>query len=792
MSLFKTKKKTQATTSVSRAVQDEDIVPTAKMAILNYVMSADSATSRVDANSITDYIISASSNSPVNRAKKAQRYSAKEGYAYGELKTNMVSQVGVDVKGAITDELERIYPEGVLVTDAYFGPMNNFYFLRPILWQKYGYNYDTNELVNESIENGFPTYMESAVIKYSKYSTEAQIDPDTLVQHGPSAESGYTPFRPANPKALHVPWINNYEGDHDVATITAVYKNAAGTKVTYTFDIDFLDYEASSKPIDVGLDDSDTDNIEPDAVTPIQPDTLDGKDFYQANYTFIEEGVERVGVFIYLYGSGINPRLDNLFSLTSRFGQYIPRTYARMNGMKCNDESLKGTDKYKAMVGLGRRQGMQWSSWVDEIHKSVGSVGQVTQIFMTHALPANTTDPLIQRYLYEYWLDLYGRIPDKFATSEFRDLKVDMLAYGSKEGQSIVIADDVYSQSVNFSSIGFIDRTGNIGPVGTMQSGMGTDIVVMGRPTSIYRPRSAITYHYYRKQVTPTTYREVRVYGLAVIEYVQGGVSTTASGGAENLLIPLDMSINHEFNNRQLDELYTKAMYIVLNTVQVVKTKWYQTGIFKAIMFVVAVVIGYFFPPAGVAAMTWLAAAYAVVYAVAINIVIKLAVKILVNIGVDVGIVAAVAAIVAAVLGAYGSIRDITVAGFSAPQLISAANQAFALSAQGYAQQAKETLKEYVSLFADLTKEQKELQQKYKDLGVAGDSVLLMFEPPMSIGVRMGESTEDYYARSVHTSNVGTAVYYALENQVNNSLMLPTRESILNKLQERTDELSVS
>jgi len=49
--------------------------------------------------------------------------------------------------------------------------------------------------------------------------------------------------------------------------------------------------------------------------------------------------------------------------------------------MKCNDESLKYTPRYKSMVNICNKFDLKWTSWVDEIHKSVGSVGDVSQIF---------------------------------------------------------------------------------------------------------------------------------------------------------------------------------------------------------------------------------------------------------------------------------------------------------------------------------------------------------------------------------------------------------------------------
>ena len=792
MGVFSTKKKTQVNTSVSRMVDDDSIVPSSKIAVIDYMMSQHAASTRLSSDTLSDYLIRAGTNNIVARSRKARNYAKKSSYAYGLPESNLVSQAGVDVQAAVQDSLEKVYPQGVLVSDAYFGPMNNYYFLKPILSQKYDYNYDTNELVKESLRVGFKCYMESAVIKYSKYSTDALIDPDTIVQKGLSATAGFTPFRPFNEKAVHVPWENNYQGDHDVAVVTVCYKDAKGDKKTYNLTIDYLEYEPSSKPIATGLDDSDTNNIEPGAITPPVQASLAGRDFYQANYSYVDKGVTKRGVFIYMYESGLDPKLDKLFSVVDTYGSHIPKIYARMDGKACNDDSFKGTDKYKSMVGICRQLGMNWSEWVDEIHKSVGSVGDVTQIFMTYSLPANTKDPLIQEYMFEYFMGLYGRIPNKFATSDFKDLNSNMVAYGSKQGQSISIKDNEYTQQISFSSIGYMDIAGSIGKVGAVESGT-TKVPVRTatRPSQVFNALSFATYHYYRKQLTTTTYREVRVYGLTSTEYVISGHTTSASGDSENLLIPLDMAVDNEFSNRKKEELYTKSMYIVFNTVKVVKTKWYQTGVFKAIMFIVAVVIGFFFPPAGAAAAGWMAAIYAVVYAVAINIVIGLAVKLLVNMGLDVGVVAAVVAVIALVVGGYaGLTKTGSLAGVTTQQFLSASSQAFAMSNQGYAYQTQVAIKEFNSLMADLNEEQKELQRKAKELGLGQQGSLLLFEPPLSVGVRIGESPDDYYDRSIRINNVASAIYSITDMSVDLSLALPTTQQTLQRIQENIDGLS--
>ena len=49
-------------------------------------------------------------------------------------------------------------------------------------------------------------------------------------------------------------------------------------------------------------------------------------------------------------------------------------------------------------------------------------------------------------------------------------------------------------------------------------------------------------------------------------------------------------------------EMNICSAYMILNSYQVVKKKWYQTGIFAVIVIIVIVVVSYFYPPAGGAA----------------------------------------------------------------------------------------------------------------------------------------------------------------------------------------------
>ena len=787
MGLFSSKKKTHVYTSVSRMVDDADIVPSNKLAIIEYSLSEDSSSASLDALSLPDYLIKATNNNIVARAKASRKYSLRDDYAYGPPKTSLITQTGVDLKGAIEDYLSDTYNTSIVVHDYMFGPINNYYLLKFLLTRQLNWNPVTNEVIKYSESTGFKCYLETAVIKYSKYTTEALIDPDSLNQQGTSMEAGYTPFRAANLKAPQVPWVDDYSGNNDIAEVTIVYKDASGNKKTITEVISFSDFETSSAPIEDGLDDDSALDINPDAVAPKQSDLYDDKDFIHAVFEMTKNGVTYIDTLLYEYGSGIS-KLDNIFTVDKQFGSHLPRMYARMGGIKANDESLKDTPEYKSMVGLGKRTGLNWSNWVDEIHDSVGSLKDVTQIFMTYSLPVNTKDDLIREYMYEYFYDMYKRIPNKYASTMFKELKNEFLDSGSKEGQAIVISDKAYRQTISFNALGYIDVKGSIGEVGTFDSGfVKQEVKMFGKFSQLVKANTH--YHWFRKQLTANTYREIRIYNLACNEQVTGGKATTASGDSENLLIPLDISINNEFSPREREELYTKSMYIVFNTVKVVKKKWYQTGVFKAIMFIAAVAFAAF---TGGQSLTLYAVIMAVVNTIVIGLVIQIAAKILVNqLGIDVGIVAAIVAVVAMIYGGYLAATKTTgVAGITAPQVIQAGSQAFNMSTQGFALQAQKAVKEFNSVMASLNKEQEELVKMSKELGLGQQGPLLMFEPPVSIGVRIGESPDAYYTRSIHTHNMGSAIYSLIENSVDIGVTLPSTQMILNNIQENLNDLS--
>lgn len=535
-------------------------------------------------------------------------------------------------------------------------------------------------------------------------------------------------------------------------------------RIEETFNFDFLAYIESSTP-------SDTDVQVPDIT------------YIMSAYTYDNAGTTEIKYLTYIYGSDVNPALEDVVNFESATGEFFPRLYARLNGD--NLGNLPSTDpKVKASKKMAKKLGMEWKGWVEQLHEAIDDVTDVQQLFITLAAPVNTTDVVTCEYLYRYFYKLYTEQPE--APVGFVPPLGD--AFNIKEGLSLRIADNEYAHHVQFSAIGFDTVTGNIGEVGHYTSTYVPEItnsVLQG--LLVRRVAVAAAYHSIKWQVTETEYQEVRVYRLSSAHRFSGG-GTSVSGTNEALIIPLDRSVLPRMNTAELEILFGKCLHLFINILKIIKVKWYQTGVFKVVMAVIAIVVSVVFPPAGAAAYAgWAALAYAAAYAVVVGLVIslalKLVVKLLVSLGVSaeiVGIIAIVAAIVALAYGDGSSLAQVL--DVSANTLLQVSNVAFQIVAGMQAYELNEIAKQ-MDAFQEQAKAKWELledAQKMLDTGTTPISLeVLMGDLRSKVLIRLGESPETFLMRSIGMSNVGTLGYEMVSNYVDSCLVLPDMNTMI-------------
>lgn len=110
-------------------------------------------------------------------------------------------------------------------------------------------------------------------------------------------------------------------------------------------------------------------------------------------------------------------------------------------------------------------------------------------------------------------------------------------------------------------------------------------------------------------QETDTTWRKLTIYGLTYRNSVYNGhyVSINIKQALEDpdesgFIIPLNASIYRSMGIKDKTQMATACCFMVFNSYQEVKQKWYQTSIFKVLLIVLVVVLTIIFPPAGAGA----------------------------------------------------------------------------------------------------------------------------------------------------------------------------------------------
>jgi len=759
-------------------IEDSEIKPASHMAVYSYISSTDSGSTKITSKTLPDYIAEATANSVIPKLKSAYKLSQRSDYDLGGTWSSQTFYEDSDLKAKTKNALEQWLGTNVTVDYSIFGEINFLHMAWQCLEDFYGYNPETNEAVNQSNEKGFAVYLEDIQLYLSNYTLEI-TDPVQVNLYGISPRSRPTPFRSKETRPFTP--IGTIPDDVDpYANFIFTYKDTAGNKQTYTVKMGYLNYISSSIDPEILLGEIE-EEFDPNAIA-----LGTGDDGLDATYLMIRyQAYNTTHYLSYKRGSQTNNYLERIFRSEDVQGQYLPRVYARLWGRKVYEAYDSSTNAYKSLSKLCKKLGFDWINWIDTLHENMSNLKYVKEIFLNFGVAANDKDPVNTQYLYAFFAEQYRKLPDKTIQGS-AILKNNLsLALGNRKGLTQSIEPGLFYKSGTDIRLGDAWTVYGLTFDGihlTTRQGVKTEV---GHYTAEYT-RGV---HKYFKQLTATTYSEVAVVNMSSYCNFDGKVMKQ-SYDSEDLLVPLDLSLKHDLQGVKLERLYAKSMHIIINTVQKVKEKWYQKGIFKVAMFIIGAVITFFFPPAGVAAYGWVAvAAFAIVVNVAINIAINLAFKLLINLGLDGNTISFIAAIVAVIAIAWGGYNVLTKTGkaaVTASKVLTIVNPAFSMANQGLQHQFQVMMKAYQNHMLKLSEKEKALDQRAEELGLHrfGTADTFIFEVPNTLDIRLGEDAEDYFNRAIHLGNPGTLVFNVQENFVDSNLRLPTLHQLLQQLEQ--------
>lgn len=745
MGLFSSKYKTHVGTNSSRVIPDNTIPNAIQTGYLAALVEHD--------DQVIEHVMDAMSNSVGMKAHMMYNY-AKTNYAYG-LPTSKIHKAD-SAKNIIQPVLAGI-AGGVITMDYYyFAPFNNLHSGWKHLVDNLGFNEETNEItVLTTAKAGKKVYLKDMIVVVNDATVE-EINTGTLDQWGRVATAGFTPERRAQTAGSGIGVVNKATGFAVDATAPQDY-----IRIQYVWEVDqVVVVEGVNVTRKVVMEEFINVNV---------IDFDEEAEYHQAKY-YVNGQAK---YFIYKHGSGTYPTLDAVYSDDyDDLGSFFPFAYMRFNktSMLAMD---KTTPEYKTNRKLFKYLGMDFEEITENVHQNPG-IAQIEQAMMVMAVPADTENPLEIKYLYDFFSGVYTE-GGGTSTSNTTAQIAERLGTPTVRS-SIIIQDKRFKMALSYARLHKRKVQGSIGPVGTYKMVKASEAInKIGNGLGDF-----ITVHItipimnrtYQKQITETVYEQVDVLDLKMTYNIFGEYTATNDGVDDILLIPLDHSITKGYLVTDREVLYSRSLHFVFNSKIDQEIKWYQSGVFKVIMAIAALVIiiytwGAAAPAiaAAYAAGGIIAAAYVVAVMVIKYLVVSALVKLFVRkIGYKWAIIAAIVA------AAYG-FNVMSEVGTAAEGLLVTAESMLQVAGSLVSEVGKQIGQDIQNIFEEMKSFDAFAKEKYKEL--EKKNALLDNNVRQVPFLVFGEKPSEYYDRTVHSGNIGVLSLDVISSYVDSSLMLP-------------------
>lgn len=721
--------KTYRNSITQRLLDTENFKSSADMAMFRY--TAEQRTQmRPSTKAITlaDCINNAYASSMPNKMRTAYRIAKdKERYIFG-LPKSSVSTDGVSgTKEAVVTYLNGLESSPVTILYNVLNSKNLYHYAWLALVKDYLYIPSNNELKRLTVTHDSPCFLESGQLYLSQSSLDSLIIDGNTNQHGLAMSYGKTLTRERDDSRIQPDIII---GLKDELVITYSYAGGTGTK---TIDLTGVIFKEQATTIKVPID----------------------TEYVQVMYLVNNEMKQ----FTYTYLSGGIVEIDKAIAYQEPFGNYYPRIYTRIWNQNLIDRA--DTDKEKIHTqNLMKKMGLDLEGITESLSKSIKDMNDNYKFIFLHltvSINKEKDNLITSEYLYKYFNALYDK-----AISIPPSQRVEPKMVNEKGSINQTIADTRYTQELSYWKSGKYVTTGKAKNNAGVALSVGEYCVKIKAYSTGSKFWNRAHAHVLIYQNSDNQYTTIEVLNLKIVNDF-GGHRVEAGSDSEDLTVPLDVDIVNSMTPKEREVIINSSLQITVSTVQVVKEKWYETGIFKIVMAAISIAINLVVPGGGLTLMALLeAVAVTIVTGIAINIAISLVIKLAVSIGLSAELIALITFAAVAVGAITGKIDLSKLT--SAKDLMEATNQA--LNAYGKAignQIAKiqEEMESFGKYAADEWERLKEAQ-KMLDTGMIPLDLEYLTAPINGLNIYLGESAKDFYTRST-TLDIYDLTYNSVE-----------------------------
>lgn len=749
MGLFGSKKKVTVGTQAQRVVDDNALPETIKISVVRAIMDKN------EAASISEHLVNGFSKSIALTAPRVVKYGQTD-YSYGLPQGYTASRSDGEAQVQFAIESEIGFPIDIEYLE--LAPINSIHVGWSVLTHIHGYDAETNVIGALTTTLGFDVFLEDLVAVYTQTSFEER-DLGAYEQWGKAARGGPTPLRPISGQLGHFSKRSRYVVDagavEDSVEVHYVYTNASGTVIQDMFTI----------PVDSFAEDAEHYHVR-----------------YRYTDTSGPTDVERTGFWLYENGSGGYPDIDNVHDfIFDDFGTYFPFVHFRRNSEDMTDPSLVGTPDFDTSKELLRILNMDFETVTEAIHENP-DIDDVEQAMMIMGVAAKDESEVSRRYLFDHfnaiWQTGQGVI-------EWQDEQPIVHRFVQ------VIKDREFELTFRHAGISKRRMPGQIAGVGEHTSEevgavVGEAVEYRGLGGLIEEAQVAVdvTYLVYRRQVTDNLYDEIRVYKPELLYHIYGDKAHVGGFGSDELIIPVDFSLLDGYNLPEREDLFSRSMHFIFNTKIVTKVEWYQTGIFKALLIVVAVVVMIYTGIELYSALTAaielgsLAVAQLIITQIIIGLVVQEVAQLIIStIGGELALILAAVATVVAIASGPRGISSLKGAPWADELLMASTGLTKAIQTE--TADAFKDLQSDIEAFTKLIEEKESLLEEAQKL-LETSSLINPLEfvglAPFSV---LGEAPQAYYDRTIHAGNAGRKAIDAISVYVPTALTLPTIEDTL-------------
>lgn len=348
--------------------------------------------------------------------------------------------------------------------------------------------------------------------------------------------------------------------------------------------------------------------------------------------------ISRPQYFLYQLGLGTYPTLDAWRQDEDLVAPFYPAIPIRIDNQDWASDAKREQPLYKTGKKLLKKVGVDLDKVADDVNANK-DIGEIDFCFVTFGVALNTKSQEGKRYVFRF-LDMLrnlgttagsgstGGTPGSGGTTtetQQTATKAEWTAWASAftAGQTTeapkVNTLEVYARKNRNQNHDiklqwdYIDTQLKSGQVFPGAKPGDVDISMSGTRTEFnFRVEMVIDSSklYARRQIDEDTYVELEVSGLVHENFVYAGKSVSVTAyeafhdrDEEGFILPLSQEIVRQTPLVELTNLSYQCTHLVFNCYRVVKQKWYQTGLFKILLVVIAVVLMIFFPPAGITMM---------------------------------------------------------------------------------------------------------------------------------------------------------------------------------------------